>query len=133
MSKPAVTKLFVAAVVVIVAGLALGLAALWVALAGGVIVFGGPNVVELNGGPAAWWVGALVVSAVVAITIGSIVGVVSWIGALLNTAQLEDKTWFLVILVLGVFSLGFVAMVAYVFAGPDGTRAPEALRVTAPA
>jgi len=45
---------------------------------------------------------------------------VSWIGALLNTIQLEDKTWFVLLLVLGLFSFGFVAMIAYVIAGPDG-------------
>ena len=35
--------------------------------------------------------------------------------------QLEDKTWFVLLLVLGLFSFGFVAMIAYVVAGPDGT------------
>ena len=60
-------------------------------------------------------------------------GLVSWIGALLNTAQLESKTWFLVLLLLGIFSFGLVAMIAYVVAGPDGTggRAPHAGAVTA--
>ena len=42
-------------------------------------------------------------------------------GALLNTAQLEDKTWFIVLLVLGLLSFGLVAMIAYVIGGPDGT------------
>ena len=40
----------------------------------------------------------------------------------INTAELEDKTWFVVLLVLGLFSFGFVAMLAYVIAGPDGVR-----------
>ena len=57
-----------------------------------------------------------------AITGGAIAGLVSWIGALLNTAQLEDKTWFVLLLVLGLFSFGVLAMIAYVLAGPDGTR-----------
>ena len=57
--------------------------------------------------------------AIVAATIG---GLVSWIGALLNTSQLESKTWFLVLLLLGIFSFGLFAMIAYVIAGPDGTR-----------
>jgi len=39
-----------------------------------------------------------------------------------NTYQLEDKTWFLVLLVLDLFSFGFLAMLAYIFAGPDSTR-----------
>jgi len=48
---------------------------------------------------------------------------VAWIGALLNSAQLHDKTWFLVLLLVGLFSFGFIAMVVYVIAGPDGMEA----------
>ncbi len=44
---------------------------------------------------------------------------VAWIAAVVNTAQLPDKTWFLVLLTLGLLSFGFVAMVVYVAAGPD--------------
>ena len=47
---------------------------------------------------------------------------VAWVGAVLNTAQLEDKTWFLVLLVSGLLSVGFVAMIAYLVAGPDDPR-----------
>jgi hypothetical protein len=47
--------------------------------------------------------------------------VVSWIGALLNTWQLEDKTWFASLVGLTLFGLAVPAMVAYVIAGPDGT------------
>jgi uncharacterized membrane protein len=59
--------------------------------------------------------------AVLAVVGGLIAGLVAWIGALLNTANLEDKTWFVLLLVLGVFSFGLVAMIAYVIAGPDGS------------
>ena len=45
----------------------------------------------------------------------------SWIGALLNTSQLESKTWFAVLLLTGIFNFGFIAMLAYVIAGPDGS------------
>jgi uncharacterized membrane protein len=48
--------------------------------------------------------------------------VVSWIGALLNTWQLEDKLWFAALLALGLLGFGVVAMIAYVVAGPDGTK-----------
>jgi hypothetical protein len=43
---------------------------------------------------------------------------------LLNTSQLESKTWFLVLLLLGIFSFGVIAMLAYVIAGPDGASEP---------
>ena len=47
---------------------------------------------------------------------------VSSIGALLNTWQLEDKAWFASLLALGLVGFGVVAMIAYVVAGPDGTK-----------
>jgi hypothetical protein len=63
--------------------------------------------------------------------IGGVIGqFVAWIGAVLGTAQLEDKTWFLVLLLLGVFSFGFVAMLAYVIAGPDGATSAAKQRAT---
>ena len=37
----------------------------------------------------------------------------AWIGALLNTWQLEDKLWFGALLVGGLLGLGVVAMIAY--------------------
>ena len=52
---------------------------------------------------------------------GFVAGLVSWIGALLNTAQIANKRWFIVLLLTGIFSFGFIAMIAYVIAGPDGT------------
>jgi len=55
---------------------------------------------------------------------GAICGLVSWIGALLNTWRLESKTWFAVLFLLGIFNLGFFAMIAYLVAGPDGTASP---------
>lgn len=51
----------------------------------------------------------------------------SWTGALLNTWQLPGKAWFVSVLLLGIFNLGFFAMIAYVIAGPDSTS-PTASR-----
>ena len=56
----------------------------------------------------------------------------SWIGALLNTWQLDSKTWFAVLLLLGIFNLGFFAMIAYLIAGPDGTALHRAERDARP-
>jgi hypothetical protein len=64
----------------------------------------------------------LVVFGVLTMTGGWIAAVISWLGALVNTAQLDDKNWFVLLLVLGLLSFGFVAMVAYVLVGPDGTK-----------
>ncbi|HEX4897307.1 MAG TPA: hypothetical protein VFV53_03000 [Candidatus Limnocylindrales bacterium] len=126
MSKVAVTRLFVAAVALVVAGAAIGIVAVVVALANGAVAFGGPQIVTVNGGPVAGAVAALIVASLVA-GAGAIAAIAAWLGALWNTWQLEDKTWFTTLLVLGVVSLGWVAMVAYLLRGPDST-APRAVQ-----
>ena len=120
MSKPTVTRLFVGASLAMVAGLVVGIATAVSALAGGAIALGGPAIVTVDG-PAI--VGMLPWLAIAALfgAGGGIAAVVSWIGAMLNTARLDDKSWFVALLVLGLLSFGWLAMVAYVVAGPDGT------------
>jgi hypothetical protein len=72
-----------------------------------------------------WTTIALMIAGGVAAAIGGLVQLVAWIGALVNTYQIQDKTWFAVLLAGGVLGLafgllGFAAMVAYLIAGPDG-------------
>jgi hypothetical protein len=122
MSKKNVTRLFVSAIVAVGAGLVLGFAALWAALASDAINLGGSHYIDVNGGSGAWTALGLVIVGSLAILGGTVAAVVSWIGALLNTSQLEDKTWFASLLVLGLLGFGVVAMIAYVVAGPDGTK-----------
>ena len=122
MSKKNVTRLFAVASAAVVAGLVLGLAALWAALASDAINVGGSNVIDVNGGAGAWTALALVIVGSLAVMGGTITAVTSWIGALLNTWQLEDKVWFALLLALGLLGFGVVAMIAYVVAGPDGTK-----------
>jgi len=116
MSKPTITRLFVGAIVAVAAGLVLVLAAVWAAFASDLLV-----------------TVTLVVVGSLAMLAGAVAAVVSWIGALLNTAQLEDKTWFVSLLVLGLLGVGVLAMVAYVLAGPDGTSRGVAPAGIAPA
>jgi hypothetical protein len=57
---------------------------------------------------------------------GALAQLVAWVGALVNTYALADKTWFVVLLVGGLIGVAFglahlAAMIAYVIAGPDGT------------
>jgi hypothetical protein len=61
--------------------------------------------VTLNGGPFAWAIAALLVASLV-LAAGTLAAIASWVGALLNTSRLDDKTWFVVLLVLGLVSLG---------------------------
>ena len=122
MSKKNVVRLFVGASVAVGAGLVLGFAALWAALASDAIDLGGSHVIDVNGGSGAWTALGLVIVGALAILGGTAAAVVSWIAALVNTWQLEDKTWFASLLALGLLGLGVVAMIAYVVAGPDGTK-----------
>jgi hypothetical protein len=122
MSKKSVTRLFVGALVAGGVGLVLGIAALWAALANDAIDVGGTEVIDVNGGSGAWTALGLVILGSLVVLGGTIAAVVSWIGALLNTWQLEDKIWFGALLALGLLGFGVIAMIAYVVAGPDGTK-----------
>ena len=122
MSKATVTRVFLGSVVAVIAGAILAFAAVWVAYANGAFVMSGPDVVGVQWTPMAWTIVGLGIVASLTMIAGFVGGLVSWIGALLNTAQLDDKTWFIVLLVLGLLSFGVVAMIAYVIAGPDGTK-----------
>jgi len=133
MSKSTVTRVFLGSVVAVIAGAILAFIAVWIAYANGAFVMSGPDVVGIVSTPFAWAIVGLAILACLAMFVGFIGGLVSWIGALLNTAQLDDKTWFIVLLVLGLFSFGLVAMIAYVVAGPDGAKQPAGRALHAPA
>ena len=121
MSKKSVTRLFVGATVAIVAGVVLGVAALWAALASDAVDLGGSNYIDVNGGSGAWTALGLVILGSLAILGGTVAAVVSWLAALINTWQLDDKMWFASLLALALLGFGVIAMIAYVVAGPDGT------------
>ena len=125
MSKRNVTRLFVAAFVAVVTGLVLGVAALWSALASDAVDVGGADYIDVNGGSGAWAALALVVVGSLVILAGVVAAVMSWLAALVNTWQLEDKLWFGTLLGLGLLGFGVVAMIGYVVAGPDGTEQSE--------
>jgi|SRR5687767_4758727 len=122
MTKSTVTRTFIGSVVAVVAGVVMAFAAVWFAYASGVVQMSGPDVVGIEPTPLAWTLMGVAFLAGLAIIGGFIGGLVAWIGALLNTALLDDKTWFIVLLVLGLLSFGVVAMIAYVIGGPDGTQ-----------
>jgi len=91
------------------------------ALTAGVFVWDGSDIVGVTGTGAVGGLIAAGVIAVLAMAGGAIAGLVAWIGALINTAALDDKMWFVLLLVLGLLSFGLIAMIVYVIAGPDST------------
>jgi len=122
MSKPIITRLFVGGLVAFVAGLVVTIFAGLAAFAGTDITVNGTEVTRVRIDTATWWSIGIATIGVLAMAGGAIAGLVAWIGALINTAQLPDKLWFILLLVLGLFSFGLIAMIAYVLAGPDSTR-----------
>ena len=124
MSKTTVTRLFIGSGIAIVAGAILSVAAIWLAIANGVFVMSGPEIVGIHGSALGWSLIGFGILGAIAVAAGAIGGLVSWIGALLNTWRLDSKTWFAALLLLGIFNLGFFAMIAYLIAGPDGTASP---------
>jgi hypothetical protein len=131
MTKSTVNKLFAGSLIAIAGGTVLSLVAAIVAYTNSALIMNGPDVVGVEPTAFAWsMVGVAIVGGLVMVT-GAIGQFVAWIGAVLNTSRLEDKTWFIVLLVLGLFSFGFIAMLVYVLAGPDGTAAQPAIQTRA--
>ena len=124
MTKATVTRLFVGGAIAVASGAILAIAAVWIAIANDVFILSGDDIVGLRWSAITWSMLGLGILGSLAVIGGMITGLVSWIGALLNTSQLESKTWFLVLLLLGIFSFGVIAMIAYVIAGPDGASEP---------
>jgi len=98
-------------------------AGILLAFATGTFEMTGPDVTGFHLSASAPAAVGLAVIGVFAIVGGAIGQFVAWIGAVVNTSRLGDKTWFVVLLVLGLLSFGFIAMLVYVMAGPDGTAA----------
>jgi MFS family permease len=132
MTKATITRLWVVGLIVLVVGLLVGGVSVGLMLA-----FGGNFVPAASGSgsdfvPAFngfFWttVGFTVLGFTVA-AVGGIIQLAAWIGALVNTYQIEDKAWFIALVIGGVLGfvsglIGFAAMVAYIIAGPDGMRA----------
>jgi hypothetical protein len=131
MSKSTVTKLFIGGTLAVIAGAILAILAVGIAFANNVFVMDGSDVVGVRGGTLAWSLLGLGILGGLAVMGGLVAGLVSWIGALLNTWQLESRAWFVGLLLLGIFNFGFFAMIAYVVVGPDGTSAAAARRAQA--
>jgi hypothetical protein len=126
MTKSTVTRLFVGSLIAIIAGIILLVTGVLLGFANGSFVMSGPDVQGIRPTPFAWSMVGLGVLGVLAILGGGIGQFVAWIGAVLNTSRLEDKTWFILLLVLGLLSFGFIPMIIYLLIGPDGTARPAA-------
>ena len=118
MRKSTVVKFFLGSLIGAAASLVLLIVAGLLAIRSDAFVMDGPDVVGIKAGLFGWTMLALAAVAVLGMLAAVAAQLLAWVGALLNTAQLPDKTWFVVVLVGGLVSLGFLATLAYVIGGP---------------
>jgi len=133
MTKSMVVKLFWGSLIGLVAGLVLMGVTVALAISNHIFVMSGPDVTGIKSGALSWTLLGLMGLAVLLLLFAAVAHFVAWIGAVLNTAHLPDKTWFVVLLVVGLLGLVFIATIAYVIAGPDGLKAKEDASALAPA
>ena len=142
MNKPTISKIWLGGLIGLAAGLLVGGLGIGLMLAFGGHFTPQPGENGYDFVPtvnAYFWmtVGLIVIGTMIAVA-GGVAQLAAWIGALVNTYQLEDKAWFIVLLAGGLLGLsfgliGFAAMVAYLVAGPDGMALEQPQRPAAPA
>jgi hypothetical protein len=126
--------MWIAGVIVLAAGLVMGGVCISLMLAYGGHFTAAPNGNGYDFVPSLsalfWTMVTLIVIGFAVAAVGAVIQLAAWIGALVNTYQLTDKTWFLILLIGGLLGLsfgitGFAAMVAYLIAGQDGLAADK--------
>jgi hypothetical protein len=127
MSKQMIGRLFFGSLAAFVGSLILAGAAVMLAVNWDVFIMNGPDVIGVRSGSGAWAALTLAVLALTLVLASAVGGFVSWLGTLAATGGRADKTWFIVLLVLGLFSIGFLATLIYLVAGPPEEPEPAAL------
>ncbi|HET9615160.1 MAG TPA: hypothetical protein VFP22_10130 [Candidatus Limnocylindrales bacterium] len=127
MSRTLVTRLLVAGIGLMVVGLATG-GAICLLFAGSLFTLNGPDVTGIQSTPFAGILLVLAIAAAVVLVAGAVATLVARVGTLVNTSRFEDKTWLVLMVVLGIWSFGIVAVVAYLVAGPDRDEATASHR-----
>ena len=132
MSKQVIARLFFGSLGALVGCMVLAAGAAMVAVGGDVFIMNGPDVVGVRSGTGAWAALTLAVLALILLLASAAGGFVSWLGSLAATANRTDKSWFILLLVLGLLSIGFLATLIYLIAGPEDEPAPAVPTAAAP-
>ncbi len=122
MHKTLIRKLFVGSLIALAGGLVLLAVAGGLAYANSSLVRQGSDVTGIHATALGWVMIGLAVVAILVLIAAAITQFVAWVGAVINTAQLQDKTWFIVLLLTGLLSFGFIAMIVYLIAGPEDAQ-----------
>lgn len=129
MTKSTISKIWITGFLLFAAGLIVGGISLGIMLAYGGHFTPAPNGNGSDFVPhtdnSFWTPLAFTIAGFVIVAAGGIVQLAAWIGSLVNSYRLPDKTWFVVLLIggligMGVPLVGFGAMIAYLIAGQDG-------------
>jgi hypothetical protein len=129
MAKTTIARLFWGSLIAAGGALILLAAAGGLALANGSLVRDGPDVTGIRENAFGWVMLGLAAVAALVMIAAAVTQFIAWVGAVINTAQLKDKTWFSILLVTGLLSFGFIAMIIYLIAGPGD---PPPVSATAP-
>jgi hypothetical protein len=136
MTKSTITRTWIAGLIVLGAGLVVGSISVGLLLAYGGTFTAAPSGNGYDFVPTInsffWTTVSVMVLGFATAIVGGVVQLVAWVGALINTNRVADKTWFSVLLLGGLVGLifapvGFAAMVAYVLGGPDGMAVEQSL------
>lgn len=119
MAKKTIRSLFWGSLVALAGALVLLAVAGALAYANGSLIKDGPDVTGIRETPFGWVMVGLAGVALLVMIAAAIIQFAAWVGAVINTAQLKDKTWFVILLVTGLLSFGFIAMIIYLAAGPE--------------
>ncbi len=106
-TRSLIVKFFWGSIIGLVAGLVLVGVTAALAISNDVFVMSGPDVTGTRSGVLSWTLLGLMALAVFVLLLAAAAHFMAWIGAVLNTAHLPDKTWLVVLLVVGL--LGFVS------------------------
>jgi hypothetical protein len=131
MSRRVISRLFVGSLIAIVGALVLLGVTVALAVGSSSLVMDGPDVVGV-GTAFGWGLVASAAAAALILVAGAVAQLAAWIGALVNTAAHEDKTWFIVLLVAGIFGFSLIAVLVYLLVDSDrsdaGIRLPHTER-----
>ena len=124
MSKRTIAGVFFASLAALATSIVLFAIGFLVALQKDVFIMDGPDVVGVRSGTNAWMVLTIGVLGLLLVVASGLGGFASWLGALAATGGRPDKTWFVVLLVVGLLSIGFLATLIYLVAGPPDDPVP---------
>lgn len=132
MSRSVIAKLFYGSLAAIVLAIVLITVAVGLVIATSSLLMDGRDVVGVRA-PFGGVLFALAALASLILIVASVAQLVAWVGALIETAALENKTWFVVLLVTGILGLVLVPMLVYLLAEPDPRRAAPTDSAAVPA